>query len=120
MVFHPQYILLCHRETAHNVNYTDYAMTVYTYYPASETADIADLVRTITAPEGNIIEYTYGTTGSSKGFPVTKVLKDGNTIVSKIEYEYNSQLQISNDKTSVNISKRFMLLKNTSMISSTM
>ncbi len=95
-------------------------MTVYTYYPASETADIADLVRTITAPEGNIIEYTYGTTGSSKGFPVTKVLKDGNTIVSKIEYEYNSQLQISNDKTSVNISKRFMLLKNTSMISSTM
>ncbi len=95
-------------------------MTVYTYYPASETADIADLVRTITAPEGNIIEYTYGTTGSSKGFPVTKVLKDGNTVVSKIEYEYNSQLQISNDKTSVDISKGFMLLKNTSMISSTM
>ena len=56
MVSHPQYILLCHRETAHNVNYTDYAMTVYTYYPASETADIAGLVCTITAPEGNIIE----------------------------------------------------------------
>ena len=86
-------------------------MTVYTYYPASETADIAGLVCTITAPEGNIIEYTYGTTGNSKGLPVTKVLKDGNTVVSKIEYEYNSQLQVSKEKTSVDIAKGVYAVK---------
>ena len=32
------------------VSYADYAMTVYTYYPASETASIAGLVHTITDP----------------------------------------------------------------------
>ncbi len=35
-----------------SLDYTDYAMTVYTYYPASETAEIAGLIRTITDPKG--------------------------------------------------------------------
>ena len=33
------------------VIYADYAMTQYTYYPASETAEIAGLIRTITDAE---------------------------------------------------------------------
>lgn len=80
------------------IDYTDYAMTVYTYYPASETASIAGLVRTITDPEGNVTEYTYGTSGNAKGLPIKKVIKDGNTVVNSVEYEYNNQLQVSKEK----------------------
>ncbi|MDE5937253.1 MAG: RHS repeat protein, partial [Ruminococcus sp.] len=92
-------------------DYTDYAMTVYTYYPASETAEIAGLIRTITDAEGNVTEYTYGTSGSAKGLPIKKIIKDGNTVVNSVEYEYNSQLQVSREKTSVDISDNIYAVK---------
>ena len=93
------------------IDHTDYAMTVYTYYPASETASIAGLVRTITDPEGNVTEYTYGTSGNAKGLPIKKVIKDGNTVVNSVEYTYNSQLQVASEKTSVDISKNIYAVK---------
>ena len=94
-----------------SLDYTDYAMTVYTYYPASETAEIAGLIRTITDAEGHITEYTYGTSGNAKGLPIKKVIKDGNTVVNSVEYEYNSQLQVSKEKTSVDISGNIYAVK---------
>lgn len=89
----------------------DYAMTVYTYYPAGETGEIAGLIRTITDPVGNVTEYTYGTSGNSKGLPIKKVIKDGNTVVYSVEYEYNSQLQISKETTSVDIANNVYAVK---------
>ena len=94
-----------------SLDYTDYAMVVYTYYPASETAEIAGLIRTITDAEGHITEYTYGTSGNAKGLPIKKVIKDGNTVVNSVEYEYNSQLQVSKEKTSVDISRNIYAVK---------
>ena len=94
-----------------SLDYTDYAMTVYTYYPAGETGEIAGLIRTITDAEGHITEYTYGTSGNAKGLPIKKVIKDGNTVVNSVEYEYNSQLQVSKEKTSVDISRNIYAVK---------
>ena len=94
-----------------SLDYTDYAMTVYTYYPAGETGEIAGLIRTITDAEGHITEYTYGTSGDAKGLPIKKVIKDGNTVVNSVEYEYNSQLQVSKEKTSVDISGNIYAVK---------
>ncbi len=93
------------------INEANYAMTVYTYYPASETAEIAGLIRTITDAEGHVTEYTYGTSGYAKGLPIKKVIKDGNTVVNSVEYEYNSQLQVSKEKASVDISKNTYAVK---------
>jgi len=93
------------------INEADYAMTVYTYYPASETAEIAGLIRTITDAEGHVTEYTYGTSGYAKGLPIKKVIKDGNTVVNSVEYTYNSQLQVASEKTSVDISKNVYAVK---------
>lgn len=93
------------------INEADYAMTVYTYYPASETAEIAGLIRTITDAEGHVTEYTYGTSGYAKGLPIKKEIKDGDTVVNSVEYEYNSQLQVSREKTSVDISKNIYAVK---------
>ena len=94
-----------------SLDYTDYAMTVYTYYPASETAEIAGLIRTITDAEGNVTEYTYGTSGYEKGLPIKKEIKDGNTVVNSVEYEYNSQLQVSKETTSVDIANNVYAVK---------
>lgn len=94
-----------------SLDYTDYAMTVYTYYPAGETGEIAGLIHTITDAEGHITEYTYGTSGDAKGLPIKKVIKDGNTVVNSVEYEYNSQLQVSKEKTSVDISRNIYAVK---------
>ena len=94
-----------------SLDYTDYAMTVYTYYPSGETGEIAGLIRTITDAEGHITEYTYGTSGNAKGLPIKKVIKDGNTVVNSVEYEYNSQLQVSKEKTSVDISRNIYAVK---------
>jgi len=93
------------------INEADYAMTVYTYYPASETAEIAGLIRTITDAEGHTTEYTYGTSGYAKGLPIKKEIKDGDTVVNSIEYEYNSQLQVASEKTSIDISKNVYAVK---------
>lgn len=93
------------------INEADYAMTVYTYYPASETAEIAGLIRTITDAEGHVTEYTYGTSGYAKGLPVKKVIKDGDTVVNSVEYTYNSQLQVASEKTSIDISKNIYAVK---------
>ena len=93
------------------INEADYAMTVYTYYPASETAEIAGLIRTITDDEGHVTEYTYGTSGYAKGLPIKKVIKDGNTIINSVEYIYNSQLQVASEKTSIDISKNTYAVK---------
>ena len=93
------------------INESDYAMTVYTYYPASETAEIAGLIRTITDAEGHVTEYTYGTSGYAKGLPIQKVIKDGNTIVNSVEYTYNSQLQVASEKTSIDISASIYAVK---------
>ncbi len=87
-----------------SLDYTDYAMTVYDYYPASDAGEIEGLIRTITDPEGHVIEYKYGSSGNEKGLPIKKDIKDGNTVVNSVEYEYNSQLQVSKEKTSVYIS----------------
>lgn len=93
------------------INEADYAMTVYTYYPASETAEIAGLIRTITDAEGHVTEYTYGTSGYAKGLPIKKVIKEGNTVINSVEYTYNSQLQVASEKTSVDISKNVYAVK---------
>lgn len=93
------------------INEADYAITVYTYYPASETAEIAGLIRTITDAEGHTTEYTYGTSGYAKGLPVKKVIKDGDTVVNSVEYEYNSQLQVSKETTSYDLSKNLYSVK---------
>lgn len=93
------------------VSYADYAMTQYTYYPASETSGIIGLIHTITDPEGNLVEYTYGTTGNAKGLPIKKVIKDGETVVNTVEYEYNSQLQVSKEKTSVDIANNVYAIR---------
>ena len=92
----------------------DYAVTVYTYYPPSETGEIAGLIRTITEPEQYVTEYIYGTSGYSKGLPVTKLLRDNNTshtVISKVEYEYNSHLQVSKETTYVDITNNVVSVK---------
>ena len=53
----------------------------------------------------------YGTSGYAKGLPVKKEIKDGDTVVNSVEYEYNSQLQVSREKTSVDISKNIYAVK---------
>lgn len=89
----------------------DYAMTVYTYYPASETAEIAGLIRTITNAEGYVTEYTYGTSGYAKGLPIKKVIKDGDAVVNSVEYEYNSQLQVSKEIIGYDLSENLYVTK---------
>ncbi len=92
-------------------DYSNSAATYYSYYNASETGNIAGLVHTITDPEGYVTEYVYGTDGYSKGLPVEKTVKDGSEVVSKVEYEYNSQLQVSRETTLVDIDNNTVAVK---------
>ena len=84
-------------------DYTEYALTEYTYHPASDAGGIHGQVHTITDPEGNVTMYTYGSSDYEKGLPVQKIIMDGNTVINTVEYEYNSQLQVSKEITSVDI-----------------
>lgn len=88
------------------INEADYAETVYKYYPDSNASEIIGLIHTITDPEGHITEYKYGPEGYAKGLPTSKIIKDTDeTIISKVEYEYNSQLQVSKEITYIKIAK---------------
>ena len=69
------------------------------------------LIKKTTDPVGNITEYDYYKSGNGKGLPKSKTIKDGNTVVISVEYEYNSQLQVSKEKTSVDISKGVYTVK---------
>lgn len=60
---------------------------------------------------GNITEYDYYKSGNGKGLPKSKKIKDGNTVVNLVEYEYNAQLQVSKEKTSVDIAKGVYAIK---------
>ncbi len=75
----------------------------------------------LTDPEGNVTEYDYYKDGVGKGLVKSKTLKDGNTVVNTVSYEYNAQLQVSKETTSFDISKNLLFCKrNMSTISSTM
>ena len=82
------------------LNYDNSAVTYYTYYTNS---DIKGLVHEITDPDGYVTEYVYGTDGYSKGLPTEKTIKDGDEVVSKVQYEYNSQLQVSKETAWIDI-----------------
>ena len=93
------------------LDYSNYAVTAYTYYGASsETAGITGLIHTVTDPEGYVTEYVYGPDNdadkNNDGLPVTVTLKDGSRIINTVSYEYNSQLQVSKETTSFDISGR--------------
>ncbi len=99
------------------INEADYAMTVYTYYPASETAEIAGLIRTITDAEGHVTKYIYGTSGNEKGLPIETIVyadqsKFANDIkASWIKHEYNSQLQVSREISYIDIANNVTAVK---------
>ena len=72
---------------------------------------IAGLIRATTDPEGNVTEYDYYKDGVGKGLVKSKTLKDGNTVVNTVSYEYNAQLQVSKETTSFDISKNLYSVK---------
>ena len=90
---------------------SSYAITSHEYYADSYVSGIVGLIKKTTDPVGNITEYDYYKSGNGKGLPKSKTIKDGNTVVNSVEYEYNSQLQVSKEKTSVDISKGVYAVK---------
>ncbi|MDE6088139.1 MAG: hypothetical protein K2G25_07105, partial [Oscillospiraceae bacterium] len=90
------------------LNYDNSAVTYYSYYTDS---DIKGLVHEIIDPNGYITEYIYGEDGYSKGLPIEKIIKDGNEVVNKVQYEYNSQLQVSRETTYVDIANNVTSVK---------
>lgn len=95
-----------------SLDYTDYAMTTYTYCDIENAGfKIIGLVHTITDPEGHTTKFTYKPFENAPGLPVKKEILNGNTVVNSVEYTYNSQLQISMEKTSVDISKNIYAVK---------
>jgi len=90
---------------------SSYAITSHEYYADSYVSGVVGLIKKTTDPVGNITEYDYYKSGNGKGLPKSKTIKDGNTVVNSVEYEYNSQLQVSKEKTSVDISKGVYTVK---------
>ena len=92
-------------------NEASYAITSHEYYADSYVSGIAGLIRATTDPEGNVTEYDYYKDGVGKGLVKSKTLKDGNTVVNTVSYEYNAQLQVSKETTSFDISKNLYSVK---------
>ena len=92
-------------------NEASYAITSHEYYADSYVSGIAGLIRATTDPEGNVTEYDYYKDGVGKGLVKSKTLKDGNTVVNTVSYEYNAQLQVSKGTTSFDISKNLYSVK---------
>ena len=92
-------------------NEASYAITSHEYYADSYVSGIAGLIRATTDPEGNVTEYDYYKDGVGKGLVKSKTLKDGNTVVNTVSYEYNAQLQVSKETTSFDISKSLYSVK---------
>ena len=92
-------------------NEASYAITSHEYYADSYVSGIAGLIRATTDPEGNATEYDYYKDGVGKGLVKSKTLKDGNTVVNTVSYEYNAQLQVSKETTSFDISKNLYSVK---------
>lgn len=92
-------------------NESSYAITSHEYYADSYVSGVAGLIRATTDPEGNVTEYDYYQDGYGKGLVQSKTLKDGNTIVSTVTYEYNTQLLVSKETTSYDLSKNLYAVK---------
>ena len=92
-------------------NEASYAITSHEYYADSYVSGVAGLIRATTDPEGNVTEYDYYKDGVGKGLVKSKTLKDGNTVVNTVSYEYNAQLQVSKETTSFDISKNLYSVK---------
>lgn len=92
-------------------NESSYAITSHEYYADSYVSGIAGLIRATTDPEGNVTEYDYYKDGYGKGLVKSKTLKDGNTVVSTVTYEYNAQLQVSKETTSYDLSQNLYSVK---------
>ena len=92
-------------------NEASYAITSHEYYADSYVSGIAGLIRATTDPEGNVTEYDYYKDGVGKGLVKSKTLKDGNTVVNTVSYEYNAQLQVSKETTSFDIFKNLYSVK---------
>ncbi len=92
-------------------NEASYAITSHEYYADSYVSGVAGLIRATTDPEGNVTEYDYYKDGVGKGLVKSKTLKDGNTVVNTVSYEYNAQLQVSKETTSFDISKSLYSVK---------
>ena len=92
-------------------NEASYAITSHEYYADSYVSGIAGLIRATTDPEGNVTESDYYKDGVGKGLVKSKTLKDGNTVVNTVSYEYNAQLQVSKETTSFDISKNLYSVK---------
>lgn len=92
-------------------NESSYAITSHEYYADSYVSGIVGLIRATTDPEGNVTEYDYYQDGVGKGLVKSKTLKDGNNVVSTVEYEYNAQLQVSKETASYDHSKNLYSVK---------
>lgn len=92
-------------------NESSYAITSHEYYADSYVSGVIGLIHRTTDPEGYVTEYDYYTDGVGKGLASSKVLKDGNTIVNTVDYEYNAQLHVSKETTSYDLSNNVYSVK---------
>ena len=92
-------------------NKSSYAITSHEYYADSYVSGVIGLIHRTTDPEGYVTEYDYYTDGVGKGLVRSKILKDGNTIVNTVDYEYNAQLHVSKESTSYDLSNNVYSVK---------